>query len=208
VLSEAQVRTLLEQYGVSLSFPQATQVSTYLDLLVSWNNKINLTAIRTPEECVTRHFGESFFLAKVLDIQGRLLDVGSGAGFPGLALKILYPSLSVTLLEPTAKKRAFLKEVAWVCEMPSVEVRGERLEQFADENPTPAFDVATARAVGNLRQLIPLTAECLRRGGHLCFWMSLNQVPEALGASAPITWLEPNILPLSNQRAILVGVKS
>ncbi|MGH9403017.1 MAG: 16S rRNA (guanine(527)-N(7))-methyltransferase RsmG, partial [Terriglobia bacterium] len=86
-------------------------MSTYLGLLLRWNEKINLTAIRTPEECVTRHFAESLFLARHEQLNGRLLDIGSGAGFPGLALKVAVPELAVTLLEPVAKKRAFLKEV-------------------------------------------------------------------------------------------------
>lgn len=207
MLSEAAVRTLIGQFGVSLLAPQSAQLLTYLDLLLRWNRKINLTAVRSPAECVTRHFGESLYLAKVLEIHGRLLDVGSGAGFPGLALKILFPSLSVTLLEPAAKKRAFLKEVARLCKMTSVEVRGERLEQFANENARSAFDASTVRAVGGLEDLIPLTARCLKTGGYLCLWLSLEQIAEAHDISAPINWLGPSPLPFSSRRAILVGEK-
>ena len=97
----------------------------YLELLLRWNKKINLTGIRDWESCVTRHFGESLYLGRWVGLSGRLLDIGSGAGFPGLSLKIIFPDLSVTLLEPVAKE-GFLKEVARVCGMNLVEVRGER----------------------------------------------------------------------------------
>src|ERR1039458_3252543 len=112
---------------------QLDQISTYIDLLQRWNARINLTAIRDPEEAVTRHFGESLFLARHVPLQGSLLDIGSGAGFPGLALKIVFPDLSVTLLEPVTKKRAFLKEAARVCGFTQVTVRGQRLEALAPE---------------------------------------------------------------------------
>ena len=113
------------------------KLSITFRLLLRWNEKINLTAIRNPAECVTRHFGESLFLAHHVNLQGSLLDIGSGAGFPGLALKIVFPELSVTLLEPVTKKRAFLKEAARVCGFSQVSVRGERLEESASATPAP-----------------------------------------------------------------------
>jgi 16S rRNA (guanine527-N7)-methyltransferase len=208
VLSEDTVRNLVAQFGVILPAPQAAQVLTYLDLLIRWNRRINLTSVPTPEECVTRHFGESLYLAKVLEIQGRLLDVGSGAGFPGLALKILFPNLSVTLLEPVAKKRAFLKEVARACDFDRVEVRGERLDKFANETTRSSFDASTARAVGWLEHLIPMSTQCLKTGGFQCLWLSMEQISEARGVKAPIKWSQANPIPLSSQRVILVGSRT
>ena len=130
MLDETRLRQLLEPFGLDLSSTQLGQTLAYLHLLLHWNQKINLTAIRNPEECVTRHFGESLFLARHVQLRGDLLDIGSGAGFPGLALKIASPEIPVTLLEPVAKKRAFLKEVARVCGFHQVAVRGERLEDL------------------------------------------------------------------------------
>ena len=130
MMDEATVRRLLEPFGIDLSADQTSQLVAYLELLLRWNKKINLTGIRDGESCVSRHFGESLYLGRWVRLNGRLLDIGSGAGFPGLSLKIIFPDLSVTLLEPVAKKRAFLKEVARVCGMDLVEVRGERLEDF------------------------------------------------------------------------------
>ena len=97
MLGETTVRQLLRPFGLDLSSNQIGQLSAYLELLVRWNQKINLTAIRDRETCVTRHFGESLYLGRSAELDGRLLDIGSGAGFPGLSLKILFPGLVVTL---------------------------------------------------------------------------------------------------------------
>jgi len=176
MMSEPRIRQLLEPFGLALGAEQSSQVLSYLELLLRWNEKINLTSIRDPAECVRRHFGESLCLGGAVELRGRLLDIGSGAGFPGLCLKILFPELSVTLLEPVAKKRAFLKEAARVCGMSRVDVRRERLEEFASSvGRAEAFDCATARAVGNFEGLIPLASRCLRSGGLLFLWMSSRQ---------------------------------
>jgi 16S rRNA (guanine527-N7)-methyltransferase len=175
MLEEATVRQLLEPFGLNLSTDQIGQLIAYLELLLRWNKKINLTGIRDAPGCVRRHFGESLYLGRWVGLHGRLLDIGSGAGFPGLCLKIIFPDLSVTLLEPVAKKRGFLKEVARVCEMNFVEVRRERLEVFAGAPSPPVYDAATARAVGHLEELIPLASRCLKVGGELFLWLSASQ---------------------------------
>jgi len=182
MLSDTTVRRLLEPFELGLSSDQVGQVIAYLELLLHWNEKINLTGIRAPEECVRRHFGESLYLGRWVELEGRLLDIGSGAGFPGLCLKILFPTLSVTLLEPVAKKRGFLKEAARVCGLSGVEVRRERLEVFALEPSNLDYDTATARAVGRLDELIPQAAHCLRDGGQLFLWLSAAQA-SAIGDS-------------------------
>jgi 16S rRNA (guanine527-N7)-methyltransferase len=175
MLDEATVGQLLKPFGLSLSTDQIGQLIAYLELLLRWNKKINLTGIREAPSCVRRHFGESLYLGRWVGLNGRLLDIGSGAGFPGLCLKIIFPDLSVTLLEPVAKKRAFLKEVARVCGMNFVEVRRERLEDFAGAPSPPVYDAATARAVGHLEELIPLASRCLKAGGELFLWLSPRQ---------------------------------
>jgi 16S rRNA (guanine527-N7)-methyltransferase len=175
MLNETTIRRLLLPFGLDLATEQISQLNAYLELLMRWNARINLTAIRDPEACVTRHFGETLFLGRWAELKGMLLDIGSGAGFPGLSLKIIFPDLSVTLLEPIAKKRAFLKEAARECGMNSVEVRGERLDDFAKIESRPAFDAATARAVGQLEDLIPLASHCLKPGGDLFLWLSHQQ---------------------------------
>jgi 16S rRNA (guanine527-N7)-methyltransferase len=179
MLSEDTIRQLLEPFGLTLSTEQIGQVLSYLELLLRWNEKINLTSIRDPADCVRRHFGESLYLGRCVELSGKLLDIGSGAGFPGLCLKILFPELAVTLLEPVAKKRGFLKEAARVCEMSGVEVRRERLEEFADvAGAAESYDWATARAVGKPQELVRLASRCLKPGGGLFLWLSGRQASE------------------------------
>jgi 16S rRNA (guanine527-N7)-methyltransferase len=205
MVSEASLAQLLAPFGLELSAWQSGQVLEYLELLMRWNRKINLTAIRSAEECVTRHFGECLFASTQLHLEGRLLDIGSGAGFPGLALKIPFPYLAVTLLEPVTKKRAFLKEVARVCHMDSIEVRGERLDDFAGSKAAPAFETVTSRAVGQLDRLIPVAVRCLVPGGRLCLWVTRDQTTGIAGISPRLSWGEPMPIPLALQREILVG---
>jgi 16S rRNA (guanine527-N7)-methyltransferase len=185
---------------------QISKIATYLALLLKWNQKISLTSVRSPEDLIARHFGESFFVASLAPFEGELLDIGSGAGFPGLALKIILPDLRVTLLEPVAKKRAFLKEVARACEFRDLEVRGERLEDFAPKLGPQKFNAATCRAVGHLEALIPLAADCLEDGGTLCLWLTTKQAQQVCSL-ATLLWREPAPIPASHSRVILIGQK-
>jgi 16S rRNA (guanine527-N7)-methyltransferase len=207
VFDPNRLRQLLDPFGLDLSDAQVHQILTYLTLLLRWNEKINLTSIRKPEECVTRHFGESLFIARHLHLAGKLLDIGSGAGFPGLALKIAFPDLSVTLLEPVAKKRAFLKEAARVCGFSQVRVRGDRIEELARTTPPPQFDFATMRAVGNLEQFVPLAAQCLRPNGRLLLWLSQQQAAGLDLIPAGLTWSTPLPIPLTQSGVVCCGTK-
>jgi len=204
---EATVRHWLQPFGLSLTASQLAQVIAYLELLLRWNRKINLTAIRQPQLCVTRHFGESLYLGRWVELNGKLLDIGSGAGFPGLCLKIIFPELAVTLLEPVAKKRAFLKEVARVCAMDFVEVRGERLEDFAGAGPPAVYEAATARAVGGLEELIRLAGRCLRGGGELFLWLSRRQTRDIAYISGEMRALSSLPLPCGGAGEIWRGKK-
>jgi len=206
-MDETRLRQLLDPFAPDLASDQADQTLTYLHLLQRWNEKINLTAIRDPEECVTRHFGESLFIARHLHLHGDLLDVGSGAGFPGLALKIAYPEVVVSLLEPVAKKRAFLKEAARVCGFRHVTVRGDRLEDFAHSNPAGVFDFATMRAVGNLQILVPLAAQCLKPGGNLLLWLTHDQLPPLAEIASGLARSEILSIPLTSASVVWVGTK-
>ena len=207
MLNETRLRELLQPFSLDLSSTQMEQVLAYLHLLHRWNEKINLTAIRDPEECVTRHFGESLFLAGHYQLHGDLLDIGSGAGFPGLALKIVFPAISVTLLEPVAKKRAFLKEAARVCGFSQVAVRGERLETLASANSLQKFNFSTMRAVGNLKLLVPMAAQCLKPEGSLLLWLSQDQAAGLAGIDSGLTWTKPLPIPLTRTGEIWRGIK-
>lgn len=207
MLDQPRLQQLLKPFGLTLDPHQASQTLAYLQLLLHWNQRINLTSLRDPEECVTRHFGESLFIARHMRISGHLLDIGSGAGFPGLALKIVFPDAAVTLLEPVAKKRAFLKEAARLCGFADVTVLPDRLEDFSRLPTTPSHDTATMRAVGKLEHLIPLAANCLRPGGSLLLWLTETQTSALANAPSPFAWSRPLPIPLTRSGIVCRGLR-
>ncbi len=146
-------------------------------------------------------------VSRFLPMEGRLLDIGSGAGFPGLALKLIAPDLQVVLLEPIAKKRAFLKEASRSCGFRAIQVEGNRLQEASKLLKDSPFDLVTARAVGGLETLIPAAEGFLRNGGCLCLWIGSGQVDEIRRFSTGLQWREPVAIPFSQQRQILVGVR-
>ena len=143
------------------------QLSTYLDLLLKWNAKTNLTAIREPEEIVRRHFGESLFagihLGQRLNPDATLLDFGSGAGFPGLPIQLLHPNLRVTLAESQGKKASFLREAVRTLHLPT-EIWVARVETMP---PTRRFHAVTLRAVDNMQQALTDARTRVTAGGWL-----------------------------------------
>ena len=204
MLDESRVRKLLQPFGFDPSPYQVKQIIAYLDLLLRWTEKINLTAIRDPEECVTRHFGESLYVAQHVSIYGRLLDIGSGGGFPGLALKLAFPEVGITLLEPVAKKRAFLKEASRACDLSGITVSGVRLEELGASQPAELFDFASMRAVGDVDRLAPLAAAHLKLGGSLLLWSTR---PSTDSFRSGLTWQDALPIPLSRSGKIWRGVK-
>ncbi|MGH9437217.1 MAG: 16S rRNA (guanine(527)-N(7))-methyltransferase RsmG [Terriglobia bacterium] len=204
MLSETRILELLEPFGIIGEPSYVGLISIYLQLLLHWSEKINLTSIRNEEECVTRHFGESLLLSRYEDwTEGaKVLDIGSGAGFPGLALKLAFPRTETTLLEPIGKKRAFLKEVIRACEMEGVIVRPERIEQMA--GTTGRYDAITIRAMGDLPGAIQKSRSLLAAGGRFHLWLSgrQRQSLEKSGFALARTLL----IPLSRDREIVTWV--
>lgn len=145
-LPEAVLADLLKTY---IAAPRVIlpKLSEYLDLLLKWNARTNLTAIREPEEMVRRHFGESLFAARHLGACDTLLDLGSGAGFPGLPIALLRPEIHVTLAESQGKKTTFLREVVRTLSLSNVEVWAARAEAMPAER---RFHTVTLRAVDNM----------------------------------------------------------
>lgn len=205
MLDEACVKNVLEPFGLPLSSGEIGQILVYLDLLMRWNPRINLTSIRSADEILTRHFGESLYLMRWAQLHGNLLDIGSGAGFPGLALQIVFPDLATTLLEPVAKKRAFLKEVARACSFKSVEVRPERLEAFVLAGQDRGFNTITGRAVGHFENLVPEALKILNPDGRLCLWVGRQQGSHLKQSTDKIEWDAPIRIPLAREREIWVG---
>lgn len=187
-----------------LSSEQLQQVRSYLEVLLRWNARINLTAVREPSEIITRHFGESFFLASsVLDVSspGDVIDVGSGAGFPGLPLKIFSPTLQVALIESNNKKATFLKEVIRTLTLTSINVFAGRTEQFAGD-----ADLVTMRAVEKFEQALPAAARLVRKSGRLALLIGSSQVDRARELLPSFKWESPQQIPQSRERVALIGV--
>jgi 16S rRNA (guanine527-N7)-methyltransferase len=173
-LTEERIAELLREYYPDPSTTLLLQLSTYLDLLLKWNARTNLTAIRDPEEMVRRHFGESLFLAAQLPACSSLLDLGSGAGFPGLPVQLALPSLQVTLAESQNKKASFLREVVRTLGL-STEVWADRVEKMPDGR---RFDIVALRAVDNPEAALDLASKRVLPGGTIAH---LTSAPGADG---------------------------
>lgn len=170
-LSEAEIARELAAFQIELSPPALSQLSLYLELLLHWNRRINLTGIRDPKTIVRRLFAESLCIAQAVELRGWLVDVGSGAGFPGLALKLAAPDLRVTLIEVRQKKCAFLKEVARQCGFAGVEVVAERFQEWAARVAAKA-DLITTRAVNVDAALLQAFKKLLAPRGRAVFLTS------------------------------------
>ena len=208
-MDESRIKRLLEPFRLDLDTRQLGQITTYLDLLLRWNRAVNLTAIREPDQIVTRHFGESMYLKGFRQLRGTLLDVGSGAGFPGLAMKIAEPGLHAVLLEPVGKKRAFLKEILRECCLDQVEVLGERIDQFCAGRRVAA-DIITARAVGGFGRVLSSAVDCLApEDGELCLWLTRREAAALSKKHGSLMekfqWRTPIPIPLSHEREIWCG---
>ena len=154
-------------------------LSLYLDLLLRWNARMNLTAIRDPAEIVRRHFGESLFVARHLPACKTLLDLGSGAGFPGIPIQLALPDLAVTLGEAQSKKASFLQEAVRVLALPA-EVWFGRVEAMPEER---LFDVVTMRAVDNPDKAALVARQRLKSGGLLAV-LATDRI--AAGKAGPV----------------------
>jgi 16S rRNA (guanine527-N7)-methyltransferase len=190
----------------SISAEQLGRTAAYLDLLLKWNAKINLTAIRSPEEIVTRHFGESFFAARHLlskeNQPGSAIDLGSGAGFPGLPMKIWSPSLAITLIESNGKKATFLREVCRTLHLSGVEVVSKRAEDVE-----PRGDLVTMRAVERFESVLPVADKLMSSGGTLALLIGAAQEKTAKEQLTDLEWQTRIPIPLSQSRVLLIGAK-
>lgn len=205
VLTQAQIVAELALYGVDLSSTALQQLAVYLELLVAWNRRIRLTGLREPRRLVRELFGESLFLARRIPLQGWLVDVGSGAGFPGLALKLAAPDLEVTLVEARTRKCAFLKEVARRCGFTKVEVVGRRLQEWAVEVGERRADIITTRAVRTEPGLLQAMEELLRPDGRLVFFTTQAGTGKIRSALPRMAWDMSESVPGSVDKVVLSG---
>jgi 16S rRNA (guanine527-N7)-methyltransferase len=202
-ISNGQICEGLSPFSIFPSEHQLAQIREYILLLLKWNRSINLTSIKDPLEIVGRHFGESMFLSKLLPVENcRLADVGTGAGFPGLALKTVFPSARVTLIESNKKKCAFLSEVVRELDLMNVEIVPERFELIRPK--AVRFNIITSRAVGEFKQLLRWSSSALAPRGHLALWVGGEDTTRIARAPA-WSWQPAARLPDSQRRFILIG---
>ena len=199
---------MLAGIGIRASREQMDQFRAHFELLLRWNSRMNLTAIREPREILRRHFVESAFLTRVLRLgKGTLVDVGSGAGFPGIPVKVLSPETRVVLVEATQKKAAFLKEVARELGVGGWRL-GDGLEVMAArvEETDLRADWLTMRAVKLTPQLLKALARVLVPRGTLALFVGKGEVMEVLENKQfiGINWCIERI-PNSESRVILIG---
>jgi 16S rRNA (guanine527-N7)-methyltransferase len=250
------IATSLEPFLVHpLEHTQLEHISIYIDLLLRWNARINLTAVRKEEEIVTRHFGESLFLARHLfqqskrnchpersqarseatglaqskhalsEVEGEpyvppqsasshgvsplhstpptVIDIGSGAGFPGIPLKLWAPEIHLTLIESNHKKAAFLKEVVRALTLINVDVITERAEKLT---ALPTAEIVTLRAVERFETILPQAIRFLAPTGRLALLIGASQQPH-LARTTNLHWQLPIAVPLSENRVLAIGHK-
>jgi 16S rRNA (guanine527-N7)-methyltransferase len=206
-MEAAALRTLLAPFvpPAELDGLLLDSIAAHLSLLVRWNQRMNLTALRTPEAMVERHFGEALFAARHLcprNSQHELFDLGSGAGFPGLPIKYWAPNLQLTLIESHGKKATFLREVGRALDLTGFSVLNVRAESLQQRAP-----LVTMRAVEHFEQALLAAAGLVAPGGRLALLIGEAQADRALsllpaGSSTTLP------LPSSQQRILLTWQSS
>ena len=191
----------------SLSQDQLSHISMYIDILLKWNARMNLTSVRQPEQIIERHFGESLFAAQQIFPSGyapgdrvRVVDVGSGAGFPGIPIKIWAPDINLTLIESNQKKVTFLREVSRTLELERVDVFNDRAENFTKH----WADIVILRAVESFSTVLPVAVDVAKDGEKVALLIGTNQVDKARALDT-LSWDSPIQVPNSSQRVILLG---
>jgi 16S rRNA (guanine527-N7)-methyltransferase len=202
-INKRQIQIALAQFGVYLSDAQLAGVHDYIQLLLKWNRSLSLTSVADAAEIARRHFGESMFAASLLPVENcRLADVGTGAGFPGLPLKIIRPDIDLVLIESNKKKCAFLSEVVRSLGLNGVEIVPDRFELITPD--ALRLDVITARAVGEFKEILRWSEAALQRRGHIMLWVGAEDSTR-ISANTAWTWQPPVRLPDSQRRFILIG---
>ena len=202
-LTDEAILSALASFQITASRRQVLQIQQYISVLLKWNDKINLTAIRDPREILYRHFCECMFGSVAVSVEnGRLADVGSGGGFPGIPLKILRPDLQVFLIESNIKKATFLAEVSRDLELNGVRVLVNRFEDVAED--VAPLDYACSRALGEFSSFLAWAGSDRVASKEVILWIGARDLEEVQKIEG-WDWREPIAVPQSLQRLILVG---
>jgi 16S rRNA (guanine527-N7)-methyltransferase len=200
--ANAEVEDALAPYGFRPDPAYCERVRTYIGLLLRWNQKISLTAVTQPLEILRFHFGESLMGIGVAGIEsGRLADVGSGAGLPGLPIAMAKPRLQALLIEASGKKAVFLEELRRELGLKNVSVHKGRAESVPEGE---RFEFVAARAVGRHAKLLDWASGRLAASGKVILWFNSEGLAEAKRAT-DWNWREPTKIPGTRDRLVAIG---
>ena len=195
----------LSEFQLTATDKQVLQIQQYIKTLLSRNEKLNLTEILDPLEILYRHFCESMYAAVAVPMEnGRLADVGSGGGFPGLPLKIMRPELRVFLVESNLKKATFLLEVIRALELTDAQVLVRRYEELGEE--LAPLDFVCSRALGEFAPFLEWAHSDQIATKEVILWIGARDLPE-IQKVRNWEWREPIPVPNSLRRLLLVGTK-
>lgn len=202
--STTEIQRILAVYGYTAGTDYAERTRAYVDLLLRWNRKVALTTITEPQEVVKFHFGESLFGMITAEVQnGRLADLGSGAGFPGAPIAMAKPVVKVTLVESNGKKAAFLNEVRRELRLENLTVHHGRAEELL---PGDQFWFVTARALGDHQKWLGWSSDRVVLGGKVVFWVS-SEPMEEIRRVGRWHWAQTARIPETKDRFVIVGIK-
>ena len=205
VLSAETIRRASSEFQLDVNDQQIFYIQQYMKILLTWNDKINLTAIRDPLEILYRHFCESMYAAVAVPVEnGRLADVGSGAGFPGIPLKIMRPGLQTFLIESNMKKATFLAEVLRNIELPDTRVLVGRYEELGED--VAPLDFVCSRALGEFEPFLAWAASERIAAKQVILWIGGRDLDQ-VRRSTDWEWREPISVPHSLRRYLLVGAR-
>ena len=212
MINKERFLNILKQYDIEISDLQFEQLDKYAEILVEYNEKVNLTAITDPEGIENKHFLDSLLFAKNPLVKGRVVDVGTGAGFPGIVTKIFKPEIDLTMIEPTGKRCVFLQYALDTIGIEASVVK-ERAEEAARKQWREQFDVATARAVADMRVLSEYCIPLVKVGGHFIAMKGDGQkeLTPAMNAISKLGGkyinMEEYALPDESKRTIIITKK-
>ena len=204
----------LEKLGINLTNDQIDKLTRFYQLLVTWNEKINLTTIIKEEEVYLKHFYDSLTLIKVIDLRQHLtvLDVGTGAGFPGIVLKIVFPNLKITLLDSLTKRINYLNEIIKELDLHDIETVCSRCEEYTKIN-REKYDLVVARAVSHLKILSEMIIPTVKVNGYfIAMKANLNDelektIPMLKKLNSELKEIKEFSLPIENSKRTLVVIK-
>ena len=201
----AVIERALREFQLPATEEQVLQIQQYMRILLIWNEKVNLTAIRKPLEILYRHFCESMYAAEAIPVKnGRLADIGSGGGIPGLPLKIMRPDLQVFLVESNIKKVTFIAEVIRELGLSGAQVLGGRYQELAEE--VAPLDYVCSRALGEFPGFLEWARSEQIAAKQVILWIGARDLPE-IQKIGTWEWREPIAVPHSLRRLLLVGTK-